>query len=562
MKSPISGQTEDPLVIEDLSVRFGAAGSRNIVEGVSLRVKRGEILGLVGESGSGKSVSCLAAMGLLGPSFSASGHIRLVGQDILGKDASPSAIQNLRGAKAAMIFQDAGASLNSIATIGRQLGETVARLCHLDRRAAKARAIELLHRVGIDNPEARYDSYPFQLSGGQNQRVMIALAMAANPQLLFADEPTTALDVTVQAKILELISLIRDETGMAVVFVSHDLGVVAELCDRVAVMYKGRIVETGPVKDVLERPAHPYTLRLIRAVPRMEGGASAPAPAEAEATAPAPLLSLRDVSCDYAVRAQSIFGKAGVFRAVNEVSFDLSEGDSLAIIGESGSGKSTMAKLMLGIEGPSTGQVLFEGQPIPRLGTAEHRAFSRQVQLVPQSPYSALDPRKTIGYQIEEPLVIHAIGTPETRRQRLNELLVAVGLSPELAGRYPHELSGGQCQRVVIARALALGPKLLICDEPTSALDVSVQAQIIALLGRLRVEFGVAIIFISHDLRLVRSFCRRGIVMKRGRVMEEAATADLFANPQNDYTRQLMDAVPDLPVVAADLQPALEEETR
>ena len=592
-----------PLDISNLTVSLGFGSHRiAVVENVSLRVRPGEILGLVGESGSGKSVTCLAALGLLGPDWQTEGKIRLSRTGVTDS-ASAGALTSVRGREAAMIFQDATASLNPIQRIGKQLTETVCRLQGISRAAARKTALELLRRVEMPDPEERFHSYPFQLSGGQNQRVMIALALAGRPDLLFADEPTTALDVTVQSQILDLIKSLRDETGMGVVFVTHDLGVVKEVCDSVAVMYAGRIVETGSVDRIMNMPRHPYTMGLIRSMPtladslpvgidgqvpspdsrpagcvfaprchlalpkcRQETPSSEPGrhsesvacffpltgklsrdliPSAGQPAGIPPtrgagaLLALNDAGCVYATRR-------GKFTAVTGVTLSLNEGESLALIGESGSGKSTIGKLLLGIEPTSAGTATFDGRPVPILGSAEHVAFARSVQLVPQNPYLSLDPRSTIGSQIQEPLDIHRIGSRQERRNRQFELLDAVGLTSAHATRYPHEISGGQCQRAVIARALALRPKVLICDEATSSLDVSVQARIIKLLRELHEEHNLAILFITHDLRLSRSLCKQVAVMRTGRLVETGVAASIFAAPQHSYTRRLLESLPDV----------------
>lgn len=582
-----------PLEISGLTVSLNTGAWKcAIVDDVSLRVNSGEILGLVGESGSGKTVTCLAALGLLGPAWRTEGEIRLARTRITDA-ASASQLVSVRGREAAMIFQDASASLNPIEKIGKQLTKTVARLRGVSTGEAREIALDLLRRVEMPDPEERFHSYPFQLSGGQNQRVMIAVALAGHPELLFADEPTTALDVTVQSQILDLIKSLRDETKMGVVFVTHDLGVVKEVCDSVAVMYAGRIVESGSVERIMNAPRHPYTLGLIESMPTLSGHVpegiegQVPAPdkrppgcafaprchkaqekcrlqlplgaqadggdsvacffplegdlGRTEPTEPASqsrpvdepgpdtLLSLNDAACDYDTRR-------GKFRAVSGITLSLNEGDRLAVIGESGSGKSTIGKLMLGIEPTSEGTATFMGKPVPILGTSDHIAFARSVQLVPQNPFLSLDPRATIGSQIEEPLEIHGIGTKEERRARRRELLESAGLSPDLAMRYPHEISGGQCQRAVIARALALRPRVLICDEATASLDVSVQARIIELLRELHRMHDLSIVFITHDLRLARSLCSHVAVMRSGQLVELGETSPMFETPEHPYT--------------------------
>lgn len=616
MTEPITDQLspeQPPLEINALSVMLGRdAAAVPIIDDISFSVGIGEIVGLVGESGSGKSVTCLAALGLLGPEWSLDGDIQ-IGATHIGRNSDLRSLSKMRGREAAMIFQDATASLNPIQKIGKQLTDTVARLQRVSLAKAKGISLDLLRRVEMPEPEERFHSYPFQLSGGQNQRVMIALALAGKPSLLFADEPTTALDVTVQSQILDLIRKLRDDTGMGVVFVTHDLGVVSEVCDRVAVMYSGRIVEAGTVAQIMNAPRHPYTKGLIASMPTLGGqipngiegqvpspdnrpkgcafvprcfrastecskarpsesnddqghsvscfhpltDAEPPMEIETEGTSAAvssvtegeALLALKSAACDYKTRK-------GMFRAVADVSLALREGESLAVIGESGSGKSTIGKLMLGIEPTSAGEALFDGQPVPLLGTQAHKIFARSVQLVPQNPYLSLDPRAPIGRQIEEPLVIHGIGTARERRDKRNELLEAVGLTRAHADRYPHEISGGQCQRAVIARAISLGPKLLICDEATASLDVSVQARIIELLRDLQRQFNLSMVFITHDLRLVRSLCDRVAVMRKGELVELNQTASLFASPRHPYTRELLASIPDVATDPSDQKSA------
>ena len=527
-----------PLEIDHMSITLGHGAGLRVVDEFSLSVRKGEIVGLVGESGSGKSVTCLAAMGLLSEEWQIDGHIQIANTHI-DRTTDRKDLLSLRGRGAAMVFQDANASLNPIQKVGKQLTDTVARLRGVSRSQARETALDLLRQVEMPDPEERFHSYPFQLSGGQNQRVMIALALAGKPELLFADEPTTALDVTVQSQILNLIRKLRDETGMGVVFVTHDLGVVSELCDTVAVMYKGKLLERGSVEQIMTNPQNDYTRKLLAAMPTLPHDDPDPStPLQSKITGEA-LLRLRNVACDYKTRK-------GTFRAVEDVSLALRTGDSLAVIGESGSGKSTISKLMLGIEPPSEGSALFEGEPVPLLGTREYKPFARKVQLVPQNPYLSLDPRATLGDQIEEPFVIHGIGSPAERFARRNELLEAVQLTPAHGERYPHEVSGGQCQRAVIARALALEPKLLICDEATASLDVSVQARIIELLQDLQEQFHLSLVFVTHDLRLIHGLCNRVAVMCKGELVELNRTEAMFANPRHPYTRELLAAIPDV----------------
>ncbi|EAQ67758.1 ABC transporter, ATP-binding protein [Marinomonas sp. MED121] len=602
---------ETPLLnIHDLTVSLCQGESVfPVIESFDLEVKKKQIIGLVGESGSGKSVLCMSAMGLLDTNWRTQGQISINGLGLA--DLSKKEMEKVRGHEAAMIFQDASASLNPVAKIGKQLSETIRRLQGVDAKEAEKIAIDLLVSVGIPEPERRYNEYPFQLSGGQNQRVMIALALAGKPKVLFADEPTTALDVTVQAQILELIKRLTQEAEMGVVFVSHDLGVIANICTDIAVMYAGRIVEQGPAHLILSQPKHPYTQGLINSMPSKQVGQTyyikGKVPAvtnrpkgcafasrcsqkieaceknvpeltlgkdglaanacfnpieftpiksyrvpqvQLDTLIPAkPLLALNSASCDYQIRVKAKYlSKKAIFRAVNSVSLEIGEGESLALIGESGSGKSSISKLILGIESATTGSVTFKGEPVPKVGDPDYKDFSRNVQLIPQSPFLALDPRIKIGDQIAEPIFIHALVPAADIKSKVLELMDSVGLSKDFYARYPHELSGGQLQRIVIARALALKPKLLICDEPTSALDVSVQGQIIELLNKLRQRYKLALLFITHDLRVIRSLCDNVTVMFAGQIVEQATTDDLFLEQGHPYTRDLLAAAPDVDV--------------
>lgn len=607
MSVPSFENSTPVLDIENLNISLKiGADNYTVIENFNLMVKPGQIVGLVGESGSGKSVLCLAAMGLLDDKWTSNGSLKINGKNILSLSAKK--LSKIRGQEAAMIFQDATASLDPVTKIGTQLSETVRRLRSVSVREAKNISIELLRQVDIPDPERRYHEYSFQLSGGQNQRVMIASSLAGQPQLLFADEPTTALDVTVQAQITGLIKKIANEMGMGVVFVSHDLGVIANLCTDVVVMYAGNIVETGTVEQVLMHAQHPYTQGLINSMPSKSGGK----PYYIKGTVPSiinrstgcvfaprceqrtevcetempnltnsgenstqiacfnpeaferiiehaqhkitPMLSegsavlkLENASCDYVVRVKGKFlSKSGLFRAVKNIDLAIYAGKSIALIGESGSGKSTLSKLFLGLEPCSTGSVLFEQNPVPKIGSKDYKSYSRQVQLIPQSPYKTLDPRIRIGEQIAEPMIIHKLFSGENLSNQVKQLLHDVKLSSDLMNRYPHELSGGQLQRVVIARALALKPRVLICDEPTSALDVSVQGQIVELLDQLRKDRNLAILFITHDLRIIRSLCDEVVVLYNGDIVEHSTTEKLFDSPQHPYTKSLLAASPDI----------------
>jgi peptide/nickel transport system ATP-binding protein len=519
------------LELRNLAVRFHTPeGVVEAVDAVDLDVKQGEILGLVGESGSGKSVTCLAAMGLLEANAETSGDLRFDGQPV-----TPAQ----RGRAIGMIFQEPRASLDPVRTIGSQLAEVLAlHRPELGRAGTAAEAASLLRRVGLPAPERQLAAYPHEMSGGMAQRIAIALALAGAPRLLLADEPTTALDVTVQAQVLELLVRLRDETGMAVVLVTHDLGIVAQYADRVAVMRHGRVVERGSVHALFANPAHAYTRELIAALPATaEAAAAAPA-------APEPLLRATGLARHFAHR-RALFRKPAPLRAVDGVSFHIDAGETLALVGESGCGKSTIAMMVAGLLAMTAGTISFAGRDLAALSRAERRALRRELQIVLQDPGEALDPRLSCAAQVEEPLVIHGIGSKAERRATVRATLAAVGLDAWAHDRRPHELSGGQRQRAALARALVLRPRMLVLDEPTSALDVSIQAQVIALLGRLQQERNLAYLFISHDLRLVSRVAHRVAVVYLGRIVETAPAARLFAAPRHPYTQALLSAVPE-----------------
>ncbi len=521
----MSGDKNLLLDVRDLSVDFHtAAGTVHAVKRVSFHLDRGETLAILGESGSGKSVSSSAIMDLIDmpPGKITSGQILFDGQDLLKLPAQ--ARRDINGRRIAMIFQDPLSHLNPVYTVGWQIEEALT--AHgADRATARAEALRLVGRVGIPNPAASLKKYPHEFSGGQRQRLMIAMALALRPDLLIADEPTTALDVTVQAEVLALLKELQQETGMGVLIITHDLGVVAEIADRVVVMNGGEMVETGVTRDVYRNPQHPYTARLIGAAPGK--GAMHPELPRAE-----PVLSVR--------KARKVYGQ---FAAVEEVSFDLMAGETLAIVGESGSGKSTVAKMLLRLEEPSGGQALWQGKDLFAMKPAELFKLRRDLQMVFQDPTQSLNPRMTVWQLITEAWVIHPEILPRHQwKARVAELLAQVGLKPEMANRYPHQFSGGQRQRIAIARALALEPKLIICDEAVSALDVSVQAQVIALLDDLRKRLGISFIFIAHDLPVVRDFADQVMVMQKGRVVELGPVAQVFDAPREAYTQRLLAA--------------------
>lgn len=533
--------TDQPLLeIKNLSISFPSRrGVVHAVDDVSWSVKPGETLAILGESGSGKSVSASAVLDLVDapPAVISSGQILYRGRDLLKVPRDER--QAINGRKISMIFQDPLAALNPVYPIGWQVAETL-RVHGVDSKTAHARAIELLHKVGIDDPERRARQYPHQFSGGQRQRIMIASAIALEPDLLIADEPTSALDVTVQAQVLDLLKSLQAENGMGLVLITHDLGVVEKVADRVVVMQNGRVVETGSASVIMTSPSHPYTRKLLDAMPGRHGFETQAASVGATRT----LLAVEDVSRIYGVQP----GKAAeagpnAVRAVDNASFVLRSGETLGIVGESGSGKSTLARMLLGLEPPTSGTIRFDGKDMNSMSAAETFRVRRRMQFVFQDPTASLNPHMTIGQIVSEPWAIHAGVLPKSEwRGRVVELLERVGLKPDHIDRHPHQFSGGQRQRIAIARALALQPDVIVCDEAVSALDVSVQAQVIDLLKTLRRDFGLSYIFIAHDLALVRDFATSVIVMYRGQIVEQGSTASVYTAPQHDYTKRLLAA--------------------
>ena len=526
------------LSVDDLSVAFHtAAGGVRAVQNVSWYIERGETLAILGESGSGKSVSASAVMGLIDtpPGYITSGRIIFEGRNLLH---TPSAERRrIYGREMAMIFQDPLAALNPVYTVGWQIAEVL--VAHgMSQSVARRETVSLLERVGIPDAARRIDDYPHQFSGGQRQRIMIAMAVALRPKLLIADEPTTALDVTVQAQILKLLKQLQAETGMALLLITHDLGIVAQTADRLVVMKSGRIVEMGGVADVFAAPRHDYTRRLLDAVPGRGDFV--------HSAAGRPLLEVRNLSRHFNVTRGIMRNPNGaVLKAVDDVSFDLARGETLGIVGESGSGKSTLARVLLGLDASSGGTATFDGKPMLNLSYRDQLALRRRMQVVFQDPTSSLNPRMTVGEIVAEPWEIHPGVVGRTQRaDRAAELLRKVELDPTALGRYPHQFSGGQQQRIAIARALALEPDFIICDEAVSALDVSIQAQIIELLQSLKQSLGLSYLFIAHDLPVVRDFADRVLVMWKGMVVEQGATEDVFTNPQHPYTRDLLAASP------------------
>ena len=525
------------LSVRDLTVALPAGADRpHAAEGVSFDLAAGEILCIVGESGSGKSVSANAVMGLLPEGLEAvSGRIAFDGRDLLG--LPEAAMRALRGRRLSMIFQEPMSALNPLMRVGAQIAEAFEAHGALAPRERRGRALALLGEVGIPEPEAAIRAYPFQLSGGQRQRVTIAMALALEPEILIADEPTTALDVTTQAQILALIEALRRRRGMGVIFITHDFGVVADIADRVVVMQAGRIVEAGYAREVLRRPRHPYTRALIDAIPRPAEGAAA-----TEARRGAPILAVEGLSKTFA-SGGGLLGKRRVVRAVRDASFELMAGETVGIVGESGSGKSTLGRCIVRLLDPTAGRVLLDGADIAHLRGAALRGARRRIQMVFQDPFSSLNPRARVGRILTEGLLAHGAPRAEARA-RASELLGLVGLDASALERFPHEFSGGQRQRIGIARALALEPEVVVADEAVSALDVRVQAQVLALLADLKARLDLSMVFITHDLRVAAAICDRILVMQRGRIVEAGPAARVLRHPETDYARSLLDAIP------------------
>ena len=530
----MDGTARPILEIRSLTVSLPAGGERaHAVNGISLAVGAGETLCIVGESGSGKSITAQAVMGLLPPGLAVEqGAIHFEGAPLPSDD--PDAMRRLRGARMAMIFQEPRATLDPVQRVGRQIDEILEVHGIRDRADRRNRVLELLAAVKLPEPRRLYRAYPHQLSGGQCQRIVIAMALALEPALLIADEPSTALDVTTQAEILALIDELKTTRNTAVLFITHDFGVVADIADRIAVMRDGEIVETGPRDQILSRPSHPYTQSLIAAVP-------SETPGDSDGDGTDTVLEADGVSLTYRVRS-------GLFQlrqvaAVRDVALTLRRGHTLGVVGESGSGKSTLARCLLQLEEMDAGRVVLHGEDIAAATGAGLKAVRKRMQVVLQDPYTALDPRQRILDAVAEGPVIHGESRADAR-EKARALLSLVGLPPQVHDRYPHEFSGGQRQRVCIARALVVGPEVLIADEPVSALDVSIQAQILALFEELQQRFGFALLFITHDLRVAASICDDIMVMRDGRVVEQRPATELFADPRDAYTRALLAASP------------------
>ena len=532
---PVEGRPAPVVRIERLSIALPEGADRPFaVERVNFNLRPGELLCVVGESGSGKSMSANALMGLLPDTVRvAEGRILLEETDLLREPADK--LYDVRGRRVAMIFQEPMSALNPLMKVSDQIEEVFEAHGLLTPKERKDKALQLLTEVGLPDPPRAADSYPFQLSGGQRQRVMIAMALALEPQVLIADEPTTALDVTTQAQILKLIARLQKERNMAVMFITHDFGVVAEIADYVTVMQLGRIVESGRADEVLYSPEHPYTKKLIAAIPKLRAGA-------AEKTASAPVLTVEDLTKTYHMGG-GLFKKQRDVHAVKGVSFTLGRGETLGIVGESGSGKSSVGRCLVRLQDPTSGRVLLGDKDMAHLRGTELRAVRRRIQMIFQDPFSSLNPREKVGRIIADGPIAYG-EDPKKALSRAAALMEMVGLDPRGVNRFPHEFSGGQRQRIGIARALALEPEIIVADEAVSALDVSIQAQVLDLLGTLKKDLNLSLIFITHDLRVAAQICDRVMVMQKGEVVEIGPGAAIFGAPKHAYTQSLIDAIP------------------
>lgn len=559
MKTPL-------LQIDHVTVAFKKEGNWTpIVKNSSFQLHENEILGIVGESGSGKSVTSLAIMGLLPKAISkiSEGAILFEGKNIA--DLTPKELQKFRGNDVAMIFQEPMSSLNPSLKCGYQVAEILQHHTSLSKKEIKQEVIALFEKVKLPDPEVIFDKYPHQISGGQKQRVMIAMAIACKPKILIADEPTTALDVTVQKEIILLLKELQQQTKMSILFISHDLSLVSEIANRVLVMYKGEIVEQGAAHQIFKNPQHNYTKALIASRPSLEVRVKRlptiqnfldntidntiitpeeRAENHKKLYAQTPLLEVQNVEKEYFSTA-GLFGKKTAFKAVNNVSFAIYEGETLGLVGESGCGKSTLGNTILQLDKATAGRILYKGKDITNLTASEIRSLRKEIQIIFQDPYSSLNPRIPVGKAIMEPMQVHGLYENDTeRKQKTIEILERVGLGEEYFNRYPHEFSGGQRQRIGIARTIALQPKIIVCDESVSALDISVQAQVLNLLNELKENFGFTYIFISHDLAVVKYMSDQVLVMNKGKIEEMADADTLYADPQKDYTKKLIAAIP------------------
>lgn len=554
------------LDVRNLSVSFFSNHLENeILNSISFRLETNEVLGVVGESGSGKSITALSILGLLpkGISQITKGNIDFEGNNL----ASPSnnLLQEIRGNKISMIFQEPMSALNPSMTCGKQVFENLIQHTSLSKKEIKGEALSLFEKVKLPNPERVYKAYPHEISGGQKQRVMIAMAIACKPKILIADEPTTALDVTVQKEIIAILKELQKETKMSIIFISHDLSLVSEIADRILVMYKGEIVEQGSTDKIFNKPDHIYTKALINSRPSLETrlkklptiqdflkqsvdntiiSQSEREHKHKTIYGKAPLLEIINIEKEYFSKA-GLFKKPEGFKAVNDVSFKLFEGETLGLVGESGCGKSTLGNAILQLDKATAGQIIYKQQDITNLSASEIRNLRKEIQIIFQDPYSSLNPRIPVGKAIMEPMSVHKLyNSDEERKEKVFEILERVGLSKEYFNRYPHEFSGGQRQRIGIARTVALNPKLIICDESVSALDISVQAQVLNLLNDLKENFGFTYIFISHDLAVVKYMSDQLLVMNQGKIEEIGEADSIYNNPKKNYTKKLIDAIP------------------
>lgn len=564
------------LEVKNLNISFISEGrEKQVVHDVSFTLERGQTLGIVGESGSGKSVTSSAIMRLLPDKLSRISQGSILFQDgentINLLDISEKKMRDFRGNRISMIFQEPMTALNPVIKCGKQVAEILKRHRRMDKKAIRKRVLQLFDEVLLPSPQKIYDSYPHEISGGQKQRVMIAMAMACEPDILIADEPTTALDVTVQKTILELMKKLQQKYNTGIIFITHDLGVIADIADKVAVMLKGRLVETSTAKDIFRNPQHPYTRGLIACRPPldsrpqrlltvkdfMQAAEQDQQPQQEMLSAEQrrhsheniysrePVMQIRELVKQYPGK-KPLFKAREYFTAVDSATFDVYPGETLGLVGESGCGKTTMGRTLLGMIKANAGKITYKGKELTQISAAEMRQLRKKIQIIFQDPYSSLNPRLTIGSAIEEPMrVHHLVKGKKQRKQKVLELLQKVGLEANHYNRYPHEFSGGQRQRVCIARALAMQPEFIICDESVSALDVSVQAQVLNLFNELKEDFGFTYIFISHDLSVVRYMSDRVLVMKDGKIVEQAEADSLYQNPQQEYTRRLIEAIPD-----------------